>query len=369
MVPRVQTFGWRFLSKAMPTGARAGKYSKHINKLCNRCGVEEDDLHLFFTCGFSKAAWFSDPWFIRTEVLISNADTRTEILKKIINLNHPHANLNNVLTFMWCIWKARNDSRFNGKECHPKQIQHMANAINQNLEKVNILQDQANRFTKNNICHENQHTAGHQDDLTQGEMIKSDLLIHSNKIYTDVAWKTSTDVAWKTRKAPGLHGRITLGIGVFCHLQHDSGESKVIIQASMPKALSPLVAEADALIFAAQLAQQMNIPSVTFLIDNLTLARAVASVKISDATVPWELRQQIAHYKKVSRDLEANIYHIKRDINGIAHDCSQQALRQNQSMPISSCTSSAHYQNNCPLVLALQNIHMQGIGIHAVHCF
>jgi hypothetical protein len=237
----------------------------------------------------------------------------------------------------------------------------MANAINQNLEKVNILQDQANRFTMNNICHKNQHTAGHQDELTQGETIKSDLLIHGNKIYTDAAWKT--------RKAPGLHGRIASRIGVFCHLQHDSGESKVLIQASMPKALSPLVAEADALIFAAQLAQQMNIPSVTFLIDNLTLARAVASVKISDATVPWELRQQIAHYKKVSRDLEANIYHIKRDINGIAHDCSQQALRQNQSMPISSCTSSAHYQNNCPLVLALQNIHMQGIVIHAVHCF
>lgn len=199
MVPRVQTFGWRFLSKAMPTRAKAGKYSKHINKLCNRCGVEEDDLHLFFTCGFSKAAWFCDPWFIRTEVLISNADTCTQILKKIINLNHPHANLNNVLTFMWCIWKARNDSRFNRKECHPKQIQHMANAINQNLEKVNILQDQTNRFTKNNICHKNQHTAGHQDELTQGETIKSDLLIHGNKIYTDAAWKNkeSSRTSWK----------------------------------------------------------------------------------------------------------------------------------------------------------------------------
>jgi hypothetical protein len=129
----------------MPTGARAGKYSKHITKLCCRCGLEEDDIHLFFTCCFSKAAWFSDPWYIRTEVLISNAKTLTQILQSILNLNHPHVNLKNVLNFMRCIWKARNDLLFNKKDCHPTHIKHRAYAINQNFEKMETVQVPANR--------------------------------------------------------------------------------------------------------------------------------------------------------------------------------------------------------------------------------
>ena len=123
-----------------------------------------------------------------------------------------------------------------------------------------------------------------------------------------------------------------------------------------------------ALVFAANLATQLSISQVTFLTDNLTLARAAASEKIIADDVPSELREQIAQYKMASRDLSSQVYHIKRDINGIAHNCSQQAIRQSLSSPIYSCSSSAHVDNTCPLVLALQNIQMQGLVIHVVQC-
>ena len=193
------------------------------------------------------------------------------------------------------------------------------------------------------------------------------MFIAGNKIYSDAAWKT--------KKAPTDTGRTTTGIGVFCHLCHQEGEMKILIQASIPKSPSPLLAEAIALVFAANLAIQLNISQATFLTDNLILARAAAADKISDGVdkisdgvVPWELREQIAQYKKASRQITSQIYHIKRDINGIAHNCSQQALRQSLSLPIHSCSNSAHAHNICPIVLAVNNIKLKGIVIHAVQC-
>ena len=131
---------------------------------------------------------------------------------------------------------------------------------------------------------------------------------------------------------------IAIGLGVYCQIPHATGENKVLIQASSSTLPSPLQAEAAALLLAVKVAKNIKTSPTTFLTDNLILARAAASEKLSDSKVPWELRKQIAQYKMASRNLQAQIFHIKRDINGIAHDCSQHALNQSQSMPIFSCS-------------------------------
>ena len=124
----------------MPTWARVGKYSKYISKLCSRCGMEEDDIHLFFTCNFARAAWFTAPWFIRSDILVLNCNSLTQLLITFLNMNHPHASLPNILTFMWCIWKSRNENLFDRKPGSPHQVHHMAQAIRQNMEMLDMPQ-------------------------------------------------------------------------------------------------------------------------------------------------------------------------------------------------------------------------------------
>jgi hypothetical protein len=82
---------------------------------------------------------------------------------------------------------------------------------------------------------------------------------------------------------PGTKGTLSTGIGIFCHLQRQNTEEKILIQASATStAPSSLHAEALGLALAAQIAERLNTHHVTFLTDNLTLARAAAANRILD---------------------------------------------------------------------------------------
>ena len=251
----------------------------------------------------------------------------------------------------------------------------MANAIKQNLEMVDVLQASTNQTKQKNMLnssmqgHHQYRTNGpdiqmdHQVEalpFKQGSTIKSDLAIEGSKIFSDAAWKTS--------KAPGADGRVKTGLGIFCQLQKEHSSSIVFIQASSEVVRSPLQAEALALLLAATLANLLHLQHVTFLTDNLTLARAATAFRTTDQQVPWEIRQHIAHFKNISLELEPKIYHIKRDLNGVAHNCAHQALRQSKSGPTFSCSNSAHVYGNCPVALALKNLNLQGIVLHVVNC-
>jgi hypothetical protein len=128
-----------------------------------------------------------------------------------------------------------------------------------------------------------------------------------------------------------------------------------MIQASTAHSSSPLLAEADALLFATKVAAQVQAHGVTFLTDNLTLARAASATTITNDQVPWELRQQISGYKRDSEEMQSKIYHINRNVNGVAHDCAQQAIRRPLSLPIFTCLNSAHRCiGSCPFALSFK---------------
>jgi hypothetical protein len=84
MIPRIKTFIWRILRKALPSGNMASRFSSHIEKDCCRCGVPENDMHLFFLCPFAKAAWFDKPWFLRTEIMMHNVHSVALAIKSLL---------------------------------------------------------------------------------------------------------------------------------------------------------------------------------------------------------------------------------------------------------------------------------------------
>jgi hypothetical protein len=366
ITPRVQAFGWRILRRAIPTGARAGKFSKHISKLCSRCGMEEDDTHLFFTCNFAKAAWFISPWFIRSDNLVLNCNSITQIFQNLLNMNHPHASLPNILTFMWCLWKSRNDNLFNRKPGNPHQIHQMAQAIRHNLEmedihKPMLLQSnssQCNATTAIPFVQVQEHM--HTIFPEQGETIKTDLQVTGSKIFTDATWKT--------KKTPGGGAKKASGIGVYCQLQDPDMNSSILIQASIPVTLSVLQAEAAAMILGAKVVSLLKIQHVTFLSDNLTLTRAAMASSPVSQHVPWEIRLQVSEFSRITEAIPHAVYHVKRDINGVAHNCAHQAIRQALSSPIFSCSNSSHRNSLCPVSSIFQSLCSQGYVIHAVHC-
>ena len=97
---------------------RASKYSKHINKNYSRCRNLEDELHMLFLCPFSKAAWFSYPWFINIEFIAEHHRSIPDLIQVLLTSQHPQITLNTLYTFLWCLWKAQNDTLFCRKMCN-----------------------------------------------------------------------------------------------------------------------------------------------------------------------------------------------------------------------------------------------------------
>jgi hypothetical protein len=72
---------------------------------------------MLFLCPFARAAWFVDPWYTRSETLANNVYSISETVQSLLAMNHPHATMQNIFTFLWCLWKPRNDYLFNKKDC------------------------------------------------------------------------------------------------------------------------------------------------------------------------------------------------------------------------------------------------------------
>ena len=358
MAPRVKTFAWRLLRHALPTGLRAGRFSSHISSTCSRCDSDEDEMHLFFLCNFARASWFGHPWYIRSDILALNHNSVLDIIQVLINMHHPQASIPNIFTFLWCLWKARNDVLFCRKESHPHQVHQAALAI-ASIQDMQDPQEHLNRELPSSK--EKQSTtilSQGQEQVQQGSTLKSDLAISGTKIYSDASWHK--------KNVPGYGGNPATGIGVHILFPKEGSDSRIMIQASTHDVCSPLIAEVYALLFAAKISCRLQLQQGSFLTDNLSLAKMAASRDINNTNISWRCRQPISEFFQISHSLNA-VYHISRNTNGIAHNCAHQVLNSRVE-PVFSCSRSSHANVPCPFLQSLLNFQVQGYVIHAVHC-
>lgn len=254
---------------------------------------------------------------------------------------------------MWCTWKSRNDMLFQRKNGQPYQIHIIAQALHNNLELCS--------FSDSNL--QDRKHQQHSPSSTvpeHGATLKTDLLITGATVFANASWKC--------RKIPGVVGTTATGIGVFLRYKANGRQFTIMIQASTQLASSVLQAEAKALLLAATLSDLLKVDRPTFLTDNQTLAKAGASRTINFPLLHWDTRNTMARFFEATSRSPSQIFHIKRDLNGVAHDCAHQAIRRDLNQPIFSCICSAHSSPTCPAISTLKNFSSQDFVINAVLC-
>jgi hypothetical protein len=95
--------------------------------------------------------------------------------------------------------------------------------------------------------------------------------------------------------------------------RHDSSYNKdgwLLIQA-----------EAEAMLLGLLAADKLQIRSPTVLKDNRSLALAVASNRVDSHHIHWNSREFLARILNSMSNFQGQIFHIKRDLNGVADNC------------------------------------------------
>ena len=308
----------------------------------------EDDFHLFFDCQFAQTVWFASPIGLKVESLHNLGKTQLQdVIHYILSSCKNKDTLQFILCILWCIWKARNDLIFNKISTSPLQVLHKAKALQQEKESTD-------RVTM--------HSA--REEENRGQKVQQteqnwNINAKEPKIYTDAAFKC------KTSSRVNLLHKERAGIGIYIEWEKEDHKAIYIQVASF--AHSALQAEAQALEIAAQVGKSLNIHNPVFLTDNLILVQAIQKNDHINHPGHWIIRSNLHQFFNHVQDSQANIFKIKREINGVAHNQAQLAAKSQIS---EECTyrCNRHPSNQCPVIAAISNLNVHPSTFVSVNC-
>ena len=280
-------------------------------------------MHLFFLCPFAKAAWYSSPWFIKTELLFNDHHTLPDMLNFLLSSNHPNVSIKTLYTFLWCLWKSRSDFLFNKIIIHPKRIFSVASAL---------LQDKALYTQQLSL----------QTQLGQSQDNQQQRSTLDNQALQEAGHVLFSDAAWSVAPAPLPK---QAGLGVFVQLQGHHAAS-IYISARSPPVSSPIEAEAFGLLLAVKVADCLHLQDPLFKTDSSVLVQASERQDVSSAG-PWTIRHIISDIRTSASFDVRKLAHISRNYNFKAHHQAQIALRLQSSTVSARCLSDP--SRHCPV--------------------
>jgi hypothetical protein len=352
MPPRVQVFGWRLLRKAIPTGVRAAARSINIDHKCCRCGMDETDFHLFFSCHYVHAVWFASPLGLRVEGLLQQGiDQVEDALHHLMTSYKTDNSIAMIFNILWSIWKARNDLLFNNKQNSPLQVLYAAKAL-LNAGEGEFHKQDGPDLAQATVSNSNSLVAFDRNMITEGP-----------NIYTDAAWKNPSP---SSSLFAGI--RAKAGIGIFMQWLNQGDMQAVLVQATS-MADSALVAEAQALELAAHIGHAMKVQHPNFLTDNQVLAQVATKRDPVRHPGHWTIRPNLHQFVSYTQGNDAKVFKINRESNKIAHKQAQDAFYlQNFDTSSYSCLGSTHDASSCPVKAVLSSLNVQSCTLLLVSC-
>jgi hypothetical protein len=241
----------------------------------------------------------------------------------LLTSGHPIIKPTTLYTFLWCLWKARNDTLFCRKPGKPSQVFAAANAI------ISATKLEVSSSTR-------QHSKVQVNNIPGTNIVEPSSII-GTKIFTDASWGQVEERGNSPKP---------VGLGICINLEGNQKCSQLLISTVSPPVSSALQAEAFGLLLAVKLADLLRLEQVTFFTDNATLAKVAADHNVQDAPGHWEIRPHLAHVFNNSSFNSDRIFHISRSLNVKADHCAKLALKIQNRTFLFRCLASS--QENAP---------------------
>lgn len=276
------------------------------------CNMQETEMHIFFECSFAKAVWFQSPLGPRTDALPQAHRGIHHQLTHILQHSQPHINAGFIFSMLWCLWKARNDRRFNNKQWSVSQVIHEATAINI-LGTLDSQEDEP-------LPTQRQQNDAHNGTTTTTGMQSLPMQV-SRAVQPGP--RIFTDASVCPTNLPGQ--QIRAGIGIFVMDNSTIQTTGIFFQVAILQVADPLLLEAQAMLLASRLVQLLQFHHVNYLTDNHTLAEAVTNNCPRTHPGHWGLRPVLHQIQQINATIPHVVIKIARTTNLIADKLARQA--------------------------------------------